>query len=208
MTIESLKPAPPLEFADHSARIACHEAAHATAAYLFGHKIHRIRVRMRVGCTDVARTDDVFEDSVIALAGEAFERALGLPYSGSRSDLEAVTKLLETQCSGAALDQACNVLSESALELASSERFHRMAFALAARIVDDPVLTPREILETLEAADPERPRRVEGHSASGGWWIVTTSGIGAREVYRGSDQHEAERVQRRTGGTLVGSIYG
>jgi|SRR6266508_3975941 len=34
---------------DHSERIALHEAAHATAAYLFGHTIHGIKVKMRVG---------------------------------------------------------------------------------------------------------------------------------------------------------------
>jgi len=150
----------------------------------------------------------VFEASVIALAGEAFERSLGLPFSGSTSDLKAVTRRLATQCSGATLDAAAAVVSEAALELASSPRFHKLAFALAARIADEPALTPHEILETLEAADPERPARVEGHSASGGWWIVTVPGVGGREVYRGSDQHEAKRVQRRSGGTLVGSIYG
>jgi len=213
MTIESLKPLPPWEFEDHSDRIALHEAAHCVAAYLFGREIHSVKIRMRAGRTMVARTDDVFASAVGLVVGEAFERNIGLaPMAlnshGSTRDLDNATKLLATQCSGAALDAACRVVEEAAIELASSERFHKLAFALAVRIVDEPVLSPREILETLQAADPERP--LERHSAagSGGPWYEVTARPSGRLLYRGGDLAAAERVRQQSPESLlVGSLY-
>jgi len=214
--LESLKPLPPWEFEDHSDRIALHEAAHCVAAYLFGREIHSVKIRMRAGRTMVARTDDVFASAVGLVVGEAFERNIGLaPMAlnshGSTRDLDNATKLLATQCSGAALDAACRVVEEAAIELASSERFHKLAFALAARIVDEPVLSPREIRETLERADPERPQRVERHSRAAEptiapWYQVF---VGNKMIYDGHSQTEAHAIRARTPGAMsIGSIYG
>jgi hypothetical protein len=117
--------------------------------------------------------------------------------------------------SGAALDEACRVVSEAALELASSEWFHKLAFALAARVGNEPVLTPREILETLQAADPELrehdpEHRVEAHSESeppiAPWYIVSHD---RGELYHGPSHTEAKRVQAQHPRSMyVGSIYG
>ena len=198
-------------FADHSDRIGLHEAAHATAAYLFGHAVAGIKVRPRAGQTLTARSGDVFEASVVALAGEAFERSIGLGFTGGRSDLNKVTELLSRTLSGAALDEACRVVSEAALEPASSERFNKLAFALANRIANESVLTSREILETLRAADPER--RVEAHSQSGPvvapWYkVFADNSKTARLLYEGSDEAEAFRIQRLHPHSMkIGSIY-
>jgi hypothetical protein len=180
-----------------------------------GHEIGDIKIRSLCGRTmSKAPTDDVFGRAVVLLSGEAFERSLGLPFTGSGSDLDKATKLLSEKLSGAALDEGCRVVAEAAMELASSRRFSELTFALAKALEEEVVLMPREILQTLRAADPERPAPVSQQAsmsprleAHGGLHMAAVSTISHNDgsvtlysygkliVSRGS-RDEVERLSR------------
>jgi hypothetical protein len=214
MTNNQLAPIPKIEldpdvWADHSQRIGFHESAHCVANYLFGRPTFNVEAHNRHGVTRVPSTNDVFADAVCTLAGEAFERSIGLERFGGRSDLERAEALLAAECSGAALDEACRVVEEAAISLASSERFHKLAFALAPVIARERYVGASQIRRILEEADPERERHaVERHDVGlpteGPWYRVHRAS--GEVIYRGASQTEAYEIQRRTPGSqLIGS---
>jgi len=154
-----------------------------------------------------AALEDVFAAAVCALAGEAFERSIGLSVLGGRADLERADELLKTVVSGQALNEAAAVVEEAAISLVESERFQRMAFALAPVITKERYVGAKQIRRILEEADPDRDTHArELHSVEtlqGPWFRVTQDG---RVVYRGASQREAYAAQRSSpGSTLVGS---
>jgi hypothetical protein len=164
MTKDQLSPVPKIHlnpdvYADHSLRVGLHEAGHAVAAYLFGRPIHSAEAHERHGVTRLEETDDVFAAAVCTLSGEAFERSLGLAFKGSlgpRSDIAKTDALLKTVCSGQALDEAAKVVEEAAISLVETERFQKLAFALAPVITKERYVTASQIRRILEEADPER----------------------------------------------------
>jgi hypothetical protein len=173
MTNDTLKPVPKLHldpnlYADHSQRIGLHEAAHCVASYLFGRPIHSAEAHWRRGVTRLEETDDVFASAVVTLAGEAFERSIGLKFKGSRgpnSDLAKADALLKTVVSGPALDEAAKVIEEAAISLVETERFQKLAFILGPVITRERYVTASQIRRILEEADPERESHgLEAHS--------------------------------------------
>lgn len=72
---------------------------------------------------------------------------------------------MATKCSDHTLDQACRVVWEAALELASSDRFHRLVFALGPKLAKERYMGAETIRRLLEEADGRRPRSVSRHHA-------------------------------------------
>ena len=146
--------------ADHGAVIGLHEAAHCVASYWLGRETHSAQAGSHKGLTLMEPTNDVFSAVVCLLAGEAFERSIGLPPSGTMKDVKKATQLLEREgLSGQDLDEACRVTEEAAIELTRSERFQTLVFALGPVIAKERYVGERQILRILEANDPERPKR-------------------------------------------------
>lgn len=208
----TLSPVPEFDWPDHSHRLSFHEAAHVTALYLFHRPIKEAKVRRTRGRTvAAAATDDVFGAAVVLLAGEAFERSIGLAHAGGRSDLDKAELLLKMHVSSGALDEACRVVEEAALALAATERFQALTFALAPVLRERENLGGPEIERILREHDPER--RVEAHSQSGPvvapWYkVVSDNSKQARLLYEGADEVEASRIARLHPHPMkIGSIY-
>ena len=201
---------------DHIAsRLAIHESCHAVAMFLLGMPIHSIEIGENEGVVHHPSSDDSFDLIVSLLAPHRFEQAMGWQPSGDDYDEKEVERILRRHVSAAAIPQARAVLEEAADQLVVSGTFDTLRHALSPHLGPGSYLTGEEVEEILHEALQQHAElyrkawpSLERHSTSGGWWIVTVPGPGGRMVYRGSDQHEAKRVQRREGGTLTGSIYG
>ena len=208
---------PPTFSPQHAAaRVAIHEACHAVADFMRGSRIWSIEVGDYEGVVHSQKHDNTFDECVALLAPHALEDMFGWERSGDPRDEAEVDRILRANVSSLeAIPQARAVLEEAAGQLVTSGMFDTLRRALSPHLKPGTRLNGDEVESILfEALERHQElyggRGTERHSRSAPaiapWYIVSGGG---RELYRGSDEQAARRVQAaHPRSTLVGSLWG